>query len=252
MKRFIKKILNQSAAGFSLMEMVVVLAVFSMTALMAVDLFVTITNVQRQVRNVQSVQSDARFVMESLVREAQVGTIDYEFYGGHCLGGSDEDADNYNKCEDNSECGGGVCQVIDLSADPTDILATKDQENKQIFYRKNGDELEVCSNSSFYRNRCSQSGNWQVVTPEKVKITLMSFYISPFSDPYSVEMISCTLANQAIVCPSKVCNDPGDNLCVPPDTQPLVTIIMESEAGEGAEQEKVNLQTTVTSMLYRR
>ena len=69
-----KLIFNEE--GFSLMEMVVVLAVFSMTALMAVDLFVTITNVQRQVRNVQAVQSDARFVMESIVREAQVGTVD--------------------------------------------------------------------------------------------------------------------------------------------------------------------------------
>lgn len=239
-----KRKLITGEEGFSLMEMVVVLAVFSMTALMAVDLFVTITNVQRQVRNVQAVQSDARFVMESIVREAQVGTIDYEFYRGYCEGGTDEDADNYSICNNDGDCG-GTCQTIDLSVGPTDILVTRDQENKQIFYRLNGEDIEICSNSSFYRTRCAQSGNWQVVTPEKVKIKQMQLYISPFSDPYSTKT-SCTDGTD---CDSGSCTG---NFCDIPDGQPMVTIVMESEAGEDIEQEKVNLQTTVTSMIYRR
>lgn len=226
------------------MEMVVVLAVFSMTALMAVNLFVTITNVQRQVRNVQAVQSDARFVMESIVREAQIGTIDYEFYSGHCEGGIDEDGDNYTSCNSDADCA-GTCEAIDLSGGPTDILATRDQENKQIFYRLNGEDIEVCSNSSFYRNRCSVNNNWQVMTPEKVIVTGLSIYVFPFSNPYSTTT-SCSVGTD---CDSGVCTG---NFCEIPDVQPMVTINMNSKAGDDIEQESVELQTTVTSMVYKR
>ncbi|MFA6271802.1 MAG: type II secretion system protein [Patescibacteria group bacterium] len=245
MKIQIKKILNKKAAGYSLMEMVVVLAVFSMTALMAVNLFVTITNIQRQVRNVQAVQSDARFVMESVIREAQIGTIDYEFYRGHCEGTAGEGIDNYISCESNSDCAGNSCVSIDLSNGPADILVTRDQENKQVLYRLNGQDMEVCSNSSFYRNRCSVNDNWQVVTPEKVIVTGFSLYIFPFSDPYSTKT-SCTVG---LDCDSGICTN---NFCEIPDIQPMVTIIMNSSAGEGIEQEEVKLQTTVTSMVFRR
>ncbi|MFA6391823.1 MAG: type II secretion system protein [Patescibacteria group bacterium] len=248
-KKIARKILNQSAPGFSLMEMVVVLAVFSMTALMAVDLFVTVTNVQRQVRNLQVVQSDARFVMESIAREAQVGTIDYDFYRGHCEGGTDEEGINYTSCISDADCNGvfGECINIDISAGPVNILATKDQENKQVIYRYDSasEEIEVCSNSSFYRNRCSAEINWQVVTPEKVRISLLSLYIFPHSDPFSIPT-GCSVDSD---CYPEICTD---NLCAIPDVQPMVTIVMNSKVGEGIEGEEVNLQTTVTSMIFRR
>ncbi|MBU1075149.1 prepilin-type N-terminal cleavage/methylation domain-containing protein [Patescibacteria group bacterium] len=234
--------------GFSLMEMVVVLAVFSMTALMAVDLFVTITNVQRQVRNLQAVQSDARFAMESMVREVKTGTIDYEFYRGYCRGGSEEDGNDYSLCTSDFDCTvGGECLVVDLSDGPTDILVTRDHENNQILYRLNGDAIEVCSNRSLYRARCAYGANWQTVTPEKVKMTEMAMYIFPFSDPYSTKT-SCTVHED---CDSGIC-DTDTNFCEIPDFQPMVTIVLESEAGKDEDQEKINLQTTATSMIYRR
>jgi len=237
--------------GFTLMEMVVVLAVFSTTAVMAVDLFLTVTKIQRQTRNTQVAQSDARFVLEAMVKEIRNGTIDYEYYQGVCQG--PEVQNPGDPCTEDIDCLDGSCLSIDLT-NPTYILATRDQENNQIFYRLNNEEqIEVCSNTHENLTRCDLASdppqnNWQMVTPTQVKVTDLRFYIFPASNPFSVRN-SCTLETQDDDCDSRDC---VNHLCIIHDSQPMVTIILETESGSGAEQEKVNLQTSSTSMIYRR
>ena len=253
LKKF-RKIFPSTVLGFSLMEIVVFLAIFSTTALIAVDLFLTITRVQRQVRNVQAVQTDARFALEAMGREIRIGAIDYDYYKNVCLGG-----DYFgNPCTDDNDCQDGICGSIDLSQ-PTYVLATRDQDNKQIFYRRSnegaGDKIEVCSNTPLAFVRCNliYSGDvppelqseWQNVTPPRVRVTDLRFYISPAFNPFS-KKISCVEDED---CDSGNCTA---GLCEIPDIQPSVTIMLEAESGSDLSHEKANLQTTITSMIYQR
>lgn len=255
--KILRTILNRQAEGFTLMEMVVVLAVFSTTALMAVDLFLTITNVQRQVRNVQAVQSDARFAMESMVKTVKQGTIDYAYYQASCSASSD----NYrDPCTTDEDCDNGSCEEINLiSAAP--ILAVRDQDNNQVFYRRNGnyglgDIVEVCSNNYYYFNRCNVSNEeWQAVTPSGVKVTKLEFYITPTTNPFSTKNYceadsDCCEVN-TVNCASGDCEE-SVKLCAIPDEQPLVTIVLETESKSSGYQETISLQTTVSSMIYKR
>lgn len=255
---------NHKPSGFTLMEIVVVLAVFSTTALMATDLFLSVTRVQRQVRGVQAVQSDARFALEAMAKEARNGTIDYGYYGAVCQGGNNPGDPCPNGNLEGDECNGGTCASIDLTTEnPIDILVTRDQDNNQIFYKLNGDLIEVCSNSHLDLTRCNtkiydpDSGNWQdqdnwqTVTPPSVKVNKLDFYIFPPVNPFSTEAISCL---QPSDCSPGTCGT--DGFCTY-DFQPTVTFVLESvalnEKGEVEEGgEKVNLQTTVTSMFYKR
>jgi len=69
-------------AGFTLLEMVVVLGLFSMTVATAADIFMMASNAQRRAFFMERSQADARFSVEALVREVRNGKIDYEYYGG--------------------------------------------------------------------------------------------------------------------------------------------------------------------------
>lgn len=247
-----KKIFKKTS-GFTLMETVVVLAVFATTITIATDLFFTITREQRRTQNVQAVQSDASLVLEAMAREITVGTIDYGFYKAVCTTGPF--IGDY--CPNgNSDCdASGTCGVIDLTS-PTYILATRDQENNQIFYRRSnggsGDIIQVCSNNSEDFNRCNTTlttTNWQQATPIGVKVTNLKFYIAPSSNPFSTKN-SCTIATQDVDCDSGQC---VNYLCVIPDQQPTVTVILETISTQsGSVQEKISLQTTATSMFYKR
>jgi len=54
-------------SGFTLVEILVVLAIFATTTVVASGIFVTNTRAQRKVAEVQRAQGDARFTFEALV-----------------------------------------------------------------------------------------------------------------------------------------------------------------------------------------
>ncbi|MDO8425626.1 MAG: prepilin-type N-terminal cleavage/methylation domain-containing protein [bacterium] len=63
-------------AGFTLMEMLVAIAVFSITIGVTSDLFLTATRQQRRTTVRSALESDARFVLETITREVREGRID--------------------------------------------------------------------------------------------------------------------------------------------------------------------------------
>src|SRR3990167_827188 len=107
--------------GFTLIELMVVITVFSITMLVVVDMFVLVTRAQRRVSEQQALTSDTRFVLDSMTRKIHAGVLDYEFY---------------------SDIG------INLT-NPTYVLAVRDQDNNQTVYRRTGsgtgDNIETCS-----------------------------------------------------------------------------------------------------------
>src|SRR3989338_3792233 len=80
MKIKISNEINQ--AGFTLVEMLVTMAIF-VTAITAIANIVLYSNrLQRQTQALQKTQSDARFALEVMAQQIRRGNIDYAFYGG--------------------------------------------------------------------------------------------------------------------------------------------------------------------------
>jgi len=68
--------------GFTLMELLVVMGLFSVTVMMASSIFMLSNRAQRRVLAVTSAQADLRYALEAIVREARMGRIDYASYAG--------------------------------------------------------------------------------------------------------------------------------------------------------------------------
>jgi prepilin-type N-terminal cleavage/methylation domain-containing protein len=151
-------------AGFTLVEMLVVLALFSITTTVIVDIFMTATRAQRKTLAAQKIQSDARFSMEAMAREARMDMIDYAYYGGT------------------------------ISEIPTTVLALRDQDDNQIIFKKSNENcptgIDQCLVVSI------DGGNsWASITSGGIKVTSLNFYIAPTVDPFLLDTESGTYAS---------------------------------------------------------
>lgn len=230
--------------------MLVVLAVFSSVILVAVDVYFTGIRVQRFVGAAADTQNDARFALETMIRSVRTGRIDYAYYRKPLFDGD------------------GSSNEISLAV-PVPILAVRDQNNNQVFYRKDGDNLSFCTNTTDALEHCDTLGNWQPVNPADVTVTNVKFIITPGSDPAwvptsqtdclipsgtnYVAIGSCTcvpILNGADCLTDQTCEATTDssvpNICVPKNSQPLVTILFEAKGEkETATDTPLRLQTTV-------
>lgn len=68
--------------GFTLVEMLVVLAIFGTAMVVASDLFLRVTDTGRRVELLNRMQGEVRFALEKISREVRTGRIDYPAYGG--------------------------------------------------------------------------------------------------------------------------------------------------------------------------
>lgn len=143
-------------AGFTLMELVVVMGIFSMVVVAASDIFLLASTAQRKVFDLERIQADARFTMEAITREVRAGGIDYGYYEGR--------------------------------ADPVSVpereLALVDSNNTHlVFYRSEDPGDCVDQNSAPCLVVRIESGDSVPITPRDVVVRTASFYIAPATDP---------------------------------------------------------------------
>lgn len=229
-----------------MIEMVVVLAVFSTAILVAVDVYFAAIRAERFAGVGASLQRDARSVLETMVRDVRLGRVDYDYYSYPIF-------DGY-----------GGNSAIDLSQ-PTNILAVRDADNNQVFYRTDGKNIIACVNSIENVQYCDTANKWVVVNPDEIEVTNLQFIISPSSDPAWVPTSVTDCPNQAdykdigvCSCQSDLdCHDdqscvpagaPGEKICAPPDKQPIVTILFSMKGTDkDATESTLTIQTTTTS-----
>lgn len=236
--------------GFTLIEILMVVAIFSMAVLMSTDVFLTANRSQRHAQSQQRVQADARFTIETIAREIRSSIPDYALY-------ADPNRD------------GNFSDVITL-AEPKHVLALCDADNLSCDYNKartifrqvstgltpwsgGGTRLEICTTA------CDDSGSWSDITPEGVTLVNFKAFVTPSEDPFTLSntcsqdvTIPCT---DDIVC--NIGNSGPPNRCLQyrSDTQPSVTVILtlreEAQGGVPSGADQV-YQTTVTSRLFLR
>lgn len=141
--------------GFTIMEMVVVLAVFSVVAVVAADIFFNVTRAQKRVVQEQQIQSDVRFSLDVMAREIHQAFIDYDYYASQV-----------------------PAQYLwqDGHVQPQTILALRDITGSPVRFRLEAETLEIC------RSDCS---SWQPLVSANIQVPRAQFYIVPSSDPFA-------------------------------------------------------------------
>ncbi len=137
--------------GFTLIEILVTLAIF-MSAISAVGaIFLFSNNTQRKTAAIQQTQTDARFAMEVMAQQVRKGSIDY----------------------DSSEYSGSI------SSNPQEVLVLRDADNNQVWFQKG-------TNGSRGVVQISDDGSsWNDITPTDISVDLLQFYISPTTNPFA-------------------------------------------------------------------
>lgn len=147
----------RNKSGFTIMETVMVMAIFVIAATYALALFVRSNTVQKRTANIQRTLADARYALEVMAREFRMGNIDYQYYGG-------------------------LLPAMPISGDGA-TLALLDSENNPIRFRR----TETAPNSGRYVIQLynETSGQWYDLTPEDLNVTRLDFYLAPGQDPFN-------------------------------------------------------------------
>lgn len=151
--------------GFTLMEMLVVLTIFSTVVVAATDIFLLASRSQRKVFGLERVQADARFAMEAIVREVRTGSIDYGYYAGRAAPMAEPDAE----------------------------LALIDSTETPLVFRESDASTEsACPDADSVPCLLVTvgAGAPESITPKGVKVRNAKFYIAPTVDPFEFDPVT--------------------------------------------------------------
>lgn len=150
--------MRDNNSGFTLMEVVVGLAVFSVALIVVSDIFIMTQRAQNNLAGSNRVQADARYVMELVTREVRMNMIDYD----------------------------GVRPAD--AADPLTLsyLPLTDVEgNTLVFMATSSPSICEAGSSGCLAVKRNNSA-WASLTPREVNIVSATFYIYPDKDPFSI------------------------------------------------------------------
>ena len=231
--------------GFTLLEIVVVLAIFSLLTTIIVDVYLLALRAQRQTSFQQLSLSSARYVTEVIAKEIRKSDLNYN-YSGYQNGGL---------------------------TSPVGFLALLDQDGNEVVFSTNAQGAVVLTTGG---------QNYLLTNPDDLTVTTFNFYIQPLRSPFNEERCSqdigingcavtslplggCTINDGQF--PTGFCqcdsNDDcqktqycnlAEGVCLPPDQQPLITMTMAFVANQARQGENQIsfLQTTVSSRVYKR
>ncbi len=127
--------------GFTLLEMIVAIGVFSVAVLIAVSSFLNLESVEKKVQAGLEVQTNLRFALEIMAKEIRTGT------SYHC---------SVDSGTDPVSCPAGL-----------DYFVFKNAGGSTIIYRRNSDRIEKSSDGG---------ATFQPLTASNVKVENLKFY----------------------------------------------------------------------------
>lgn len=193
---------KQKQVGFTLLEMIVVVAIFSLVVVVISSILNSVFLSRKVTVARERLQSDSNSIIEIISKNVRNSQPNYAYYENIPL---------------------------DLTV-PVEVLSLIDKDKNQIAFRKSSGEGDCGTN----QNAClvlgvGSSPNWTNITPLGVELVDIKFYIEPAQNPFV--------------------KDPAGRL----DKQPLVTVVLKTEAVVGSNQGNVSniIQTSVSSRFYQ-
>lgn len=146
--------------GFTLVEMMVVLAIFSIATVVIIDIFMMAGKAQRRTLAIEKIQSDARYSIEAVSREIKMDMIDYSWAG----------------------YAGGINS-------PEDELALRDADNNSIIFKKSADNCPLGTAKCLVVSQ-DEGLTWASITSKGNNVEDLKFYIDPVLDPFKLNMMN--------------------------------------------------------------
>ena len=137
---------KQKGEGFTLMEMLVAVTLFSIVITICLGIFISSLQANKTFIRMQKVQNDIRYLIDIISKEIRLGTIDYD-YNGYA---------------------GNI-------TNPVSILALRDSSNDSVYFRFNNKAVQMGFDDI----------NWSDLTTTNIEIESMDFYIIPSSNPFT-------------------------------------------------------------------
>jgi prepilin-type N-terminal cleavage/methylation domain-containing protein len=155
---------NKEKKGFTLVEMIVSLFVFSIAALVASGAFLSIISADKKAQSAKTVINNLNYSLESISREVRLGS---SYYCSTIVG------DNYPSVSSSQDCDGG------------NYLAFKDSSgsNYKAYYFKDDGILYKCDATS--GDALSNSTCYSRVTSSGLKINSGVFIVSNSNTDYA-------------------------------------------------------------------
>ncbi len=138
--------------GFTLVELMVSLALFTIVVLASISALYTVNDASRKVQAMRSTLDNLNFAIESMSRTIRTGS------GIVCVGGAG------NNCPFST---GYYSPKSDL------IVQSTLGQNTQVEYRCSG-----CGGSSGQIQKKTGSGSWVAITSPEINVQSLSFYVS--------------------------------------------------------------------------
>lgn len=149
----------QDDRGFTLMEMLVALGLFSIIMSVGMDIYLLAGRAQRKVFSLERLQSDARFAMEAITREVRTGSIDYAYYATRGTG---------------------------IGLPDTELALVSSDNTRLRFHRSDASNESACADEE--SRPCllvTVDGNAPAsITPKGAKLNSVGFYVAPAFDPF--------------------------------------------------------------------
>ena len=149
---FMNKNFIKEQGGFTLMEMVIVLALFTTSSVIVADIFITLINTQRKIIAQQKILAEARYSIDIISRNIRMGTISYS---------------DYSSVETPYE----------------EELYLKDIEDNKIFFKSSNTDCPTGIAKCLIMS-IDEGANWESITSKNIEIQDIRFYIRPTNDPF--------------------------------------------------------------------
>ncbi len=202
---------DRSTRGYTIVEMIISIGLFSLAFGAISTIFIGFTNTQTKASTSQKLLNEANYILTSLASDIRSSSIDYTSTG----------------------CG--------VSAGSSNILCLKSFDGKYIRYeyandtvQSAGTVLKICK--SYNDSLCALSvfntsnpalSLWAIKKSAFMTVSGLNFYIYPAANPNT--------------------SNSGNT---GPAVQPSVTILLKASAGTAKSAQSYDLQTTVTSRQY--
>lgn len=205
--------------SFTVMELIIVMAIFSIVLGVIIQIFIFTTAHQQRSRAIQQAQNEARTVLETVAREIQHGQIDYSWY--------------YDP----------ETQTNDLLQQPISYLALRDSDGEMVRFRCVDAEDLPCGSSEQLTmgmmqmcrgTGCSSNSGWSNLVNEELNVVNWQLWVGPNRDPFE--------------------RDPDNLISYITNEQPWVTMIITIRPRQVSRTPipDVNLQTTISTRTYFR
>ncbi len=218
MDTFQKNNIKADQAGFTFIELLLVLAIFIVVVMASSDIFSRAQRAQQRALGIQRLQDDIRTVVTKIANDVRTGGIDYVCYANHALV--------------NNPCGEAMDPVVGNT-----VLALKDAQDNSLIIKLAATAADGCSDAA--SAPCllisdDAGATWNPLTGSGIKVdtTKTRFFLQPTVDPCVLNDQNTYLSNQ----------------------QPRVQIRLEesTEVRGIADPVHLSIQTLVSTREYKR